>query len=229
MLEITESLLISDVRARDRAAWCAARARRPGRDRRLRHWLLLAELHPPAADRHPQDRQDGSSTAFDRDDKEEQAHGGDHRPSPRCSTYRQSSLLIAEGVERPAQHERLKELGCDGTRRASPSARPPDEPGLADALHRFRALTVSGDVADDLAPHHGQSSRSFWASWSQWPQKRRFSSAQGSSETVGARGSSCATGSSWSLAGLPVDVLLSGDPPRTITSRPVEGVRMRYF
>jgi predicted signal transduction protein with EAL and GGDEF domain len=51
MLEITESLLISDVElAIDRL--------RALRDRRLRHRVLVAELHPPAPNRRPQDRQE---------------------------------------------------------------------------------------------------------------------------------------------------------------------------
>ena len=45
---------------------------------------------------------------------------------------------------------------------------------------------------------YGQSFRSFWLSWSHQLQKRRFSTAQGSSETVGASGRSWPTTSSGS-------------------------------
>ncbi len=45
-------------------------------------------------------------------------------------------------------------------------------------------------------PHVGQSFRSFWASWPQWGQKRRFSTAHGRREEEGASGSTLPTTSS---------------------------------
>ena len=55
-------------------------------------------------------------------------------------------------------------------------------------------------------PQCGQSFRSFWQSWSHQLQKRRFSTAQGSSDGVGASGSSCADHLEL-LARLAIDVL----------------------
>ena len=54
--------------------------------------------------------------------------------------------------------------------------------------HR-RTQTSSGSMR---RPQCGQSLRSFWQSWSHQLQKRRFSTAQGSSDGVGASGRSCA-------------------------------------
>ena len=55
-LELTESVMMQDLEVSLAAPERAARARRETRDRRLRHRLLLAELHPPVPDGHPQDR-----------------------------------------------------------------------------------------------------------------------------------------------------------------------------
>src|SRR3954467_9336673 len=76
-------------------------------------------------------------------------------------------------------------------------------------------------------PQVGQSFRSFCESWSHQLQKRRFSSAQGSSEPLGASGRICPTTSSSS----PVSRSRYTRPGSAsmMTSRPVEGARMRYF
>jgi hypothetical protein len=76
-------------------------------------------------------------------------------------------------------------------------------------------------------PQCGQSFRSFCVSWSHQLQKRRFSTAQGRSEAVGASGSSCASTS----RGSPVSRSMYSSPGSAsmMTSLPVEGVRIRYF
>ncbi len=76
-------------------------------------------------------------------------------------------------------------------------------------------------------PQWGQSFKSFWQSWSHQLQKRRFSTAQGSSEGVGARGRSWATTSSCS----PVYLSMYTRPGSAsiTTSRPVDGVLIRYL
>jgi hypothetical protein len=74
-------------------------------------------------------------------------------------------------------------------------------------------------------PQFGQSLRSFWVSWSHQLQKRRLSTAHGSSEGVGASGSSIATTSSSSPVSRST-YSLSGSASITI-SRPVDGVRIR--
>ena len=87
-LEITESVLMRDLDAVDRPAGGAARARRPDRDRRLRHRLQLARLPAPAAPRHPQGRQGvrrpdhrrRARRGPDRGDPgDEHGHGSGHR------------------------------------------------------------------------------------------------------------------------------------------------------
>jgi hypothetical protein len=58
-------------------------------------------------------------------------------------------------------------------------------------------MTISQESSGAMRrPQYGQSLRSLGASWSHQLQKRRFSTAQGSSDTVGASGSSWATTSS---------------------------------
>jgi hypothetical protein len=76
-------------------------------------------------------------------------------------------------------------------------------------------------------PQWGQSFRSFCVSWSHQLQKRRFSTAQGRSEAVGASGSNWATTS----RGSPVSRSMYSTPGSAsmMTSLPVEGVRIRYF
>ena len=56
VLELTETLLVSDSRRRRRPPRRAQGARRAPRGRRLRHRLLVAVLPVPAAGRHPQGR-----------------------------------------------------------------------------------------------------------------------------------------------------------------------------
>ncbi len=85
VLEITESLLIDDVELAIERLTRAARARRADRRRRLRHRVLLAELHPPPADRLPQDRQ-AVHRQRRRRRQGRQADRGDHRPRAACST-----------------------------------------------------------------------------------------------------------------------------------------------
>ena len=119
MLEITESVLISDVElAIERLSALRELGVRIAR-RRLRHRVLVAELHPPAADRHPQDRQ-----AVHRQRRRRrhgrQAHGGDHRPGPRARPRAASPRGRTARAARAAQGARLR-------LRAGLPARPPDE------------------------------------------------------------------------------------------------------
>src|ERR1700727_1490253 len=76
-------------------------------------------------------------------------------------------------------------------------------------------------------PHTGQSFRSFCESWSHQLQNRRFSTVQGNWAGVGASGINSPTTSS----GSPVSRSMYTCPGSAsmITSRPVEGVRIRYF
>jgi hypothetical protein len=67
--------------------------------------------------------------------------------------------------------------------------------GTAERRVTTKPQTSSGSMR---RPQCGQSLRSFWQSWSHQLQKRRFSTAQGSSDDVGARGRSSATTSSGS-------------------------------
>ncbi len=108
------------------------------------------------------------------------------------------------------------------TERATPDRKMP--------MRRERLSTAKGGQDSRGAmrrPQLGQSFRSFWESWSHQLQNRRFSTDHGSSDAVGASGSSCATTSS----GSPVSrsTYSTPDSASMITSRPVEGVRMRYF
>ncbi len=74
-LEITESVLVSDVEAMSTPAAGAQGPGRPAGHRRLRHRLLLAQLPAPLPDRHAQDRQGVRG-------RHRQGPGG-HRPGPR--------------------------------------------------------------------------------------------------------------------------------------------------
>ena len=66
-------------------------------------------------------------------------------------------------------------------------------------------------------PQCGQSFRSFWDSWSHQLQNRRFSTAQGSSEGVGA------TGSSSELAFIPYDQVYDQGIEDTLHREPAIG------
>ncbi|MBV9944755.1 MAG: hypothetical protein JO262_21700 [Solirubrobacterales bacterium] len=108
---------------------------------------------------------------------------------------------------------------------ALPAIRPSGaRPGRALAPITANPQTSSGSMR---RPQCGQSLRSFWHSWSHQLQKRRFSTDQGSSEGVGARGRSCATTSS----GSPVSRSTYAFPGSAsiTTSRPVDGVLIRYL
>ena len=107
-LEITESVLMEEAHAPVTVLDVAARVRAAADARRLRHRLLVARLPQALPARRAQDRPLVRRRARPR-------RGGlrDRRRDRRRWRARSGCTVVAEGVERPEQLERLRELGCD--------------------------------------------------------------------------------------------------------------------
>ena len=139
-LEITETALMRDADADRRAAAGRQGARRPHRDRRLRHRLQLARLPAPVPRRRPEDRPLASSPA------------SPPRRSPRrsstrsCSSARRSTSRRSPRASRARRAEALQGERCDSGAglplRAAPStptrSRRSSAPGAASCRRRSR-------------------------------------------------------------------------------------------
>ena len=90
-LELTESVMMQDLEVSLLRLNALRALGRETRDRRLRDRLLVAELHPPVPDGHPQDRPlvpDGPQPrqrGADRSDRRSSRGSSSSRPSPRAS------------------------------------------------------------------------------------------------------------------------------------------------
>ena len=117
VLEVTESS--SGGRRRGRAPAGAAQARRPARDRRLRHRLLVAGLPAPVPDGRPEDRP--------------LLHAATRARTARCCrrswpwASRSGLVLVPEGIESPSRPTRCARSAA-GSARASCSASPSRRP-----------------------------------------------------------------------------------------------------
>ena len=111
----------------DRASPRSARPRRPHRDRRLRHRLLVARLPAPVPGRHPQDR-----PRVRRSGRTPRATGPS-RPRSSRSAGRSTSTIVAEGIETagPAAS------GCGRSAASSAQGYLFARPADADATLRF--------------------------------------------------------------------------------------------
>ena len=106
VLEITEGTLLSDVEGVGARLAELRVARRPHRDRRLRHRLLVARLPAAVPRRRAEDREASSSTRS--------ADPRRARLVEAIVTLARSLDLdtVAEGIEREEQRDRLREIGC---------------------------------------------------------------------------------------------------------------------
>ena len=107
-IELTERSALTDLEVDVDEAAPAPRARRPRRDRRLRHRLLVAVVPEAAPDRRVEARQVVRSTRSTRVEADVAIV-----QAVITMGHALGMKVTAEGVERVEQADRLRELGCD--------------------------------------------------------------------------------------------------------------------